>query len=73
MGVTEMVERLMMLAGAELAQQSYKIMEARIRRLKQMKQNYGAEKVTEIDQDLEESLERLASLRHVLDIHGIEV
>lgn len=70
MGMATMVERLMLIAGAELATQAYDIMEHRIRRLRQMKKNHYGERIVEIEEDITESIDRLASIRHVLEIRG---
>jgi len=67
-----MVERMMLTAGADLAMQAYMLMEQKIRRLKQMQKNYP-EQILEIEEDLAETTERLASIRHVLEMRGVKL
>jgi len=67
-----MVERLMMLAGVELAKQAHDLIFASIKRLESLKITYYSEYSSDIDLEIAQNKDRLASVKHVLEMHGIE-
>ena len=68
-----MVERMMLLAGAELAIQAHDIINASIKRMEAMKLTYYSEMVGDIDLEIHQTKDRLASIKHVLEMRGISV